>query len=98
MAQFPAVATLAESALPGFEAATWYGLYAPKGTTREVIQKVHQAYLKSLADKAWTTKMADLGIQLLPQALYAPDAFGKHTIAEVDKWRKVATEANITVD
>ena len=79
MAQFPGVATLGESALPGFEAATWYGLYAPKGTPKDVIKKVHEAYLKALGDKAWTAKMASLGIQLLPDAQYAPDAFGKHT-------------------
>ena len=98
MAQFPNVATLAEGALPGFEAATWYGLYAPKGTHKDVIQKVHQAYLTALGDKAWSKKMADLGIQMLPETQYAPVAFGKHTVAEVDKWRKVATEANIAVD
>jgi len=98
MAQFPGVVPLDDGALPGFEAATWYGLYAPKGTPREVIQKVYQAYLKAMADKAWTQKMASLGIQLLPEAQYAPEAFGKHTAAEVEKWRKVASEAHITID
>lgn len=98
MPQFAGVATLGEKALAGFEAATWYGLYAPKGTPKEVIQKVHQAYLKALTDKAWGQKMADLGIQALPEAQYAPEAFARHTAAEVDKWRKVAAEANITVD
>jgi len=54
MAQFPNVPPLGDKTLPGFEAATWYGLYAPKGTTKEVIQKMHQAYLKAMTDKAWT--------------------------------------------
>jgi tripartite-type tricarboxylate transporter receptor subunit TctC len=98
MAQFPNVPPLSDKALPGFEAATWYGLYAPKGTPKEAIQKVHQAYLKAMTDKAWTQKMADQGIRLLTEAQYAPEAFGKHTAAEVDKWRKVVTDAKITVD
>jgi tripartite-type tricarboxylate transporter receptor subunit TctC len=98
MAQFPNVPPLAATTLPGFEAATWYGLYAPKGTPKDVIAKMHQAYLKALSDKAWTQKMADLGIQLLPEAQYAPEAFGKHTAAEVEKWRKVAADAKITID
>jgi tripartite-type tricarboxylate transporter receptor subunit TctC len=98
MAQFPNVPTLAEGPLPGFEAATWYGLYAPKGTPKAVVQTVHKAYLAALADKAWANKMADLGIQLLPEAQYAPDAFGRYTAAEVDKWRKVAAETQISVD
>lgn len=98
MSQFPNVPPLADKTLPGFEAATWYGLYAPKGTPKDVITKMHQAYLKTLADKAWTQKMSELGIRLLPDAQYAPEAFGKHTAAEVEKWRKVATDAKISLD
>lgn len=98
MAQFPNVPPLADKTLPGFEAATWYGLYAPKGTPKEVIQKMHQAYLKAMADKAWTQKMAEQGIRLLPESQYAPAAFGQHTEEEIAKWRKVATDAKITLD
>lgn len=96
--QFPGVAPLAEKALPGFEAATWYGLYAPAGTPKDVVQKMHQAYMKALSDKAWTTKMSSLGIQLLSDAQYSPDAFAKHTAAEVEKWRKVVIDAKISIE
>ena len=96
--QYPNVAPLAEKTLPGFEAATWYGLYAPKGVPKDVVQKLHQAYLKALADKPWTARMVAQGIHLLPEAQYAPEAFAKHTAAEVDKWRKVATDAKIQID
>lgn len=96
--QYPNVAPLADKTLPGFEAATWYGLYAPKGAPKDVVQKLHQAYLKALADKTWTARMAAQGIHLLPEAQYAPDAFAKHTAAEVEKWRKVATDAKIQID
>jgi tripartite-type tricarboxylate transporter receptor subunit TctC len=96
--QFPGVAPLADKTLPGFEAATWYGLYAPKGVPKDVVQKLHQAYLKALGDKDWTQRMATQGIHLLPEAQYGPDAFAKHTAAEVDKWRKVATDAKIQID
>lgn len=98
MAQFPNVPPLADGALPGFEAATWYGLYAPKGTPSEAIQSMHQAYIKAMADTAWTQKMAEQGINLLPEAQYGPEAFGKHTEAEIAKWREVAVEAKITLD
>jgi tripartite-type tricarboxylate transporter receptor subunit TctC len=98
IAQFAGVPALASHALPGFEAATWYGLYAPKGTPQEIIAKMHAAYLKAIADKAWTQKMADQGIRLLSEVQYAPAALGKHTAAEVDKWRKLATDAKITIE
>lgn len=96
--QFPGVAPLAEKVLPGFEAATWYGLYAPAGTPKDVVQKMHQAYMKALSDKAWTTKMSSQGIHLLSDAQYGPDAFAKHTASEVEKWRKVVSDAKISLE
>lgn len=96
--QYPGVAPLAEKVLPGFEAATWYGLYAPKGTPKDIVQKMHQAYVKALADKTWTSRMANQGIQLLPEAQYTPEAFAKHTASEVERWRKVVADAKIQID
>ena len=96
--QYPGVAPLAEKTLPGFEAATWYGLYAPKGTSKDIVQKMHQAYVKALADKTWTARMTSQGIHLLPEAQYAPDAFAKHTASEVERWRKVVADAKIQID
>jgi tripartite-type tricarboxylate transporter receptor subunit TctC len=96
--QFPDVPALAEKALSGFEAATWYGLYAPKGTPKDAITKLHQAYVKALADTAWTQRMTEQGIRLLPERQYSSAEFARHTAAEVDKWRKVATEARITIE
>lgn len=96
--QYPNVTPLAQIVLPGFEAATWYGLYAPKGTSKEIVLKMHHAYLKALADKTWTTRMTGQGINLLPEAQYAPDAFGKHTAAEVERWRKVVTDSKIQIE
>lgn len=96
--QYPGVPPLADKVLPGFEAATWYGLYAPKGVSREVVQKMHQAYLKALGDKDWTRRMGSQGILLLPDASYAPEAFAKHTASEVERWRKVVADAKIQLD
>jgi tripartite-type tricarboxylate transporter receptor subunit TctC len=98
MPQYPGVPTLSEKTLPGFEASTWYGLYAPKGTPKEVIAMLHQAYLKALGDKEWVKKMSDQGMKMLPEAQLAPEAFAQHTAAEVEKWRKVAAAANIQAD
>lgn len=96
--QYPGVPALAQKVLPGFEAATWYGLYAPVGVPKDVVQKMHQAYMKALADKQWTGKMASMGIHLLSDAQYGPDAFAKHTANEVEKWHKVVADAKISLD
>lgn len=98
MPQFPGVPPLGQKVIPGFETATWYGIYAPKGTPREAIQKVYQAYTQALADKAWTDRMASQGIRMLPAEQYAPEALARYTAAEVERWRKVASEAKISLD
>ncbi|RZT42135.1 tripartite tricarboxylate transporter substrate-binding protein [Cupriavidus agavae] len=96
--QLKDVPTLAETVAPGFEAATWYGIYAPKGTPQPVIDKVQAAYLKVMSDKAFTDRMAAQAIQMLPADKYTASALGKHTEAEVARWKALAAKANITLD
>jgi len=96
--QFPGVPPLAAGPLPGFEAATWYGLYAPAGSPRQAVDRLHQAYLQALQDPAWNDRMKRLGIKLLTPEQYAPEAFARFTAAEVIRWREVAREANISLD
>ncbi|MBP0618657.1 tripartite tricarboxylate transporter substrate binding protein BugD [Cupriavidus consociatus] len=98
VAQLKDVPTLAESGLPGFEASTWYGIYAPRGTPQAVIDKMQQAYLKVMADKAFTGKMSAQAIQLLPPEQYTASALDKHTQAEIVRWKAVAAKANISLD
>jgi hypothetical protein len=74
----------ADKALPGLRGRHLVrSVRSRRGTPKEAIQKMHQAYLKAMADKGWTQKMAEQGIRLLPDAQYAPDSFGKHTEAEI---------------
>ena len=63
--QLKDVPTLAETVLPGFEASTWYGIYAPKGTPKAALDKVQQAYLKAMTDKAFTDKMASQALSVM---------------------------------
>lgn len=97
MEQFPNVPTLKESAIPGFQVSTWYGLYAPKGTPDKVIQTLYQAYGRAMQDKSFTQKMADQGILLLPDADYAPKAFQQFTIDEGARWAEVIKKAGISL-
>ncbi|MCP3020078.1 Bug family tripartite tricarboxylate transporter substrate binding protein [Cupriavidus basilensis] len=96
--QFPGVPTVAETVVPNFEASTWYGLYAPKGTPKDVIARNYAAFAKAIADPEFAKKLADQGIQLLPDAAYKPAALNQHTAAEVAKWKAVITAADIKLD
>jgi tripartite-type tricarboxylate transporter receptor subunit TctC len=96
--QLKDVPTLAETVVPGFEAATWYGIYAPKGTPQAVLDTMQKAYLKVMADKTFTDKMAGQAIQMLPPAQYTGQALARHTEAEVARWKSVAAKSNISLD
>lgn len=97
MAQFPDVPTIGEKAIPDFEVATWFGLYAPKGTPDQVVQTLYKAWQKALEDKAFTSKMSDQGIKLLSPEQYAPAAFQQFTIDENKRWAAVIKQAGITL-
>jgi tripartite-type tricarboxylate transporter receptor subunit TctC len=94
MPQFPNVPTIS-STMPGLEASTWYGIYAPKGTPRVMIDTTYKAYQKVMQNKAFTDKMEQQGIFLLPEDDYAPDAFQKFTQSEIGKWADVIKQAGI---
>lgn len=96
--QLKGVPTLSESILPGFEASTWYGIYAPKGTPKPILDKVQNAYLKVMKDKAYTGKMAEQAIQMLPADQYTGEALARHTESEVARWRAVAARSGLTLE
>jgi tripartite-type tricarboxylate transporter receptor subunit TctC len=96
--QLKDVPTLNETALPGFEAATWYGLYAPKGTPRSALEVVERAYLKAMKDRAFQDRLLAQAIQILPPEKYTSAALRQHTEAEVAHWRAVAAKTPLAID
>ncbi|HEY9278836.1 MAG TPA: tripartite tricarboxylate transporter substrate-binding protein [Eoetvoesiella sp.] len=94
MKQFPNVPVVA-SIIPGFEAATWYGLYAPRNTSDEQIEVLHKAYLKVMGDADFTQSLSDQGVQLLSGDKYGPASFQKLTADEIQRWAKVIENAGI---
>lgn len=94
MAQFPGVPPIA-SIIPGFEATTWYGLYAPAGTPDAVVRTINQAYLRMMSDPALQAQLSERGLHLLKRDEYGAQAFQALTGAEVGRWAKVVKAAGI---
>jgi len=63
-----------------------------------VLDKVQQAYMKVMGDKAFTDKLAEQAIQMLPTEQYTGAALGRHTEVEVARWKTVAAKTNISLD
>jgi tripartite-type tricarboxylate transporter receptor subunit TctC len=72
--------------VPGYVAAGWYGLCAPRGTSDEVIAILAKATLASDADPAFKERLATLGVEPMP---LDTAAFGKFITSETEKWAKV---------
>jgi tripartite-type tricarboxylate transporter receptor subunit TctC len=81
--------------LPGYEASAWYGLAAPKGTPREMVETLNKAVNAVLADPVAKKRFAEVGAILLPGS--AAD-FGKLLADETEKWGKVVKFAGAKVD
>jgi tripartite-type tricarboxylate transporter receptor subunit TctC len=87
----PDVPTMGEF-VPGYEASTWYGVGAPKGTSTELIEKLRKEIDAVVAEPNVKTRLVGLGLQ--PMSLTSAE-FGKFIADQTDKWAKVIRAANI---
>ena len=86
---FPDLPTLNEAGLPGVEVSAWHGLWAPKGTPKDVIEKIGSALQETLKDPKVTEKFATLGAVPVKLEQATPAALKSHHEAEVAKWGTV---------
>ena len=90
------IPTVAESGLPGYEAATWFGLFATAGTPREVVLKLNAEVQKILADSEFREKF--LAPQMFEPMASTPEAFADYIKAQTQKWAKVIHEQKLSID
>lgn len=93
--QMPQIPTLAEAGLPGFQAATWYGIFAPRGAPREALQWVFERFRDAMNDASFTASLIEAGYVLLPPEEQRPEALGVYTRQQVQLWKKVIADAAI---
>jgi tripartite-type tricarboxylate transporter receptor subunit TctC len=90
------IPTVAESALPGYEASTWFGLFATAGTPRDIVMKINSEIAKILADPAFREKF--LAPQMFEPMASSPEAFADYIKAQTQKWGKLIREQNLSID
>ncbi len=88
----PDVPTMQEQGLKGFVVSSGFALFAPAGTQRPVIDRVHAALVKSLNDPGVKKSLSDQGAEIVANTPEQHDAFNR---AEIAKWIKVVREAGI---
>jgi len=95
LASAPDIPTVDEAGLPGFHVSIWQGVWAPKGTPKEIIAKLNAAIAGALADPAVQKRLADVGQELPTTEQTTPQGFGAFHKAEMDKWTPIIKAANI---
>ena len=88
----PDLPTMAESGFPGFEAVPWFGLLAPAGTPKEIVEKLHAETVKTLAMPEVRKRFDELGLEPVGNT---PAEFAAVIAKETPEWAKVIKEAGI---
>jgi tripartite-type tricarboxylate transporter receptor subunit TctC len=91
----PDIPTVDEAGSPGLYMGSWFGIWAPKGTSKEVIAKLNAAVVDALADPAMHKRLADLGQDVVPPEQQTPEALAALQSAEIEKWWPIIKAADI---
>jgi len=90
------IPTVAESGLPGYEASTWFGLFAPAGTPREIVEKINVEVATILADPQFREKF--LAPQMFEPMASTPEAFADYIGAQRRKWAEVIRAQKLSIE
>jgi tripartite-type tricarboxylate transporter receptor subunit TctC len=98
LALAPDIPTFAEMGLPALSISGWLGLFAPKGTPKNVIDKLNVATVGALADPVVRSRLADLGYEVLSRARQTPEGLGALQKADAAKWWPIIKELGIKAE
>ena len=94
--RFPAVpdvpAAIESGLLPGYDVVTWYGIFAPSGTPRPVIDKLNKTLVAIVAEPAVRERLTKAGVVVKSSG---PEEFGKMMEGELDRWETVRQKAGL---
>ena len=93
--ELPNVPTIAEAGVPGYEATSWFGMFAPAGTPAPVLAKLNAAIVKVLAQPDVKKKINEQGAEVYSET---PEQFAAFIQAESVKWGKVVKESGASLD
>ena len=91
----PDIPTLAEAGLPGFETVAWFGLFAPAGTPRDIVERIQGEVAKIVQVPNIRERIVALGGEPVGNT---PEAFAAIVRSDIAKWKQVAKTANISAD
>ncbi|NBQ07744.1 MAG: tripartite tricarboxylate transporter substrate binding protein, partial [Betaproteobacteria bacterium] len=93
LTEWPDIPTLSEWGLDDFDLTQWYALFAPSGTSPEIVDKINQTLNEVLNDPEVRARMAQDGAQVKPGT---PQQLSRHVQTEIQRWRKVIASTGLS--
>jgi len=94
----PDIPTTDEAGLPGFHMTLWSGLWVPKGTPKDIVEKLNASAVEALNDPGVRKQLENLGLQMPPKDQLSPAALGAWQKVEIAKWWPMIKAADVKVD
>jgi tripartite-type tricarboxylate transporter receptor subunit TctC len=98
LSSLPDIPTLDEQGLKGFDVKVWHGMYAPKGTPKEVVMAINKALNVAIKDENVKKRIAELSSDLVTPDKATPEGLRTHLQAEVARWDKVIKAAGVSAE
>ena len=95
VAAYPDLPTIAEAGVPGFDIATWYGIWAPPRTPMPIVQRLQRAVAAGLGTPEVREKLASLGADPVGDT---PEEFAMFYARDYERWRRLVRDARVTLD
>jgi len=96
LARFPDIPTVAEAGLPGFEAVSWFGLFAPRETPDDIVAQVNADVQRVFEDAEFREKF--LAANMFESMISSPEEFSAFIKSDAQKWRNVINTAKVRSD
>ena len=94
----PDVPSIDEAGVPSLYVSYWHGLWAPKGTPKDIVAKLNAAVVNALADASVRQRFADIGQEVWPRDQQTPEALAAHHKAETEKWWPIIRASNLKAE
>jgi tripartite-type tricarboxylate transporter receptor subunit TctC len=94
----PDVPSIEEAGVPSLYVSYWHGLWAPKGTPKDIIARLNAAVVSALADPTVRQRLADIGQEVWPREQQTPEALAAHHKAETEKWWPIIRASNLKAE
>lgn len=98
LASAPDIPTVDEAGVPGLYISYWHGIWAPKDTPKEIVDRLNAAVMAALADPGVRQRFAELGQEISAKEQQSPAALAAHQKSETEKWWPIVKAADIKAE